>query len=87
MIAADFLELLRCPRTGQSLACAAPGLLAEVNAASAAGGHGESSDILHEALVSQDGSTLYPVCDGIPVLLAERAILRQPSAQLSHSDL
>jgi uncharacterized protein YbaR (Trm112 family) len=45
----NLLDLVRCPRTGQTLKMA--------------GGR----------LVTEDGSTSYPVEDGIPVLLPEAA--------------
>ena len=65
MIAADFLNLLRCPRTGLTLSLADAALLSRV---------GEQTPPVVEALVSADGRWLYPVRDGIPLLLAEEAI-------------
>ena len=69
MIIPEFLALLRCPASGQPLALAGADLLAQVNAGSGRpGGH------LVAALVREDRQVLYPVLDGIPVLLIEEAI-------------
>ena len=81
--AADLVEMLRCPETGLGLRVAPPELLAEVNAriTRAAG-----SDVrnragtivqtpLDGALLLSDRSALYPVLDGIPVLLVDEAVL------------
>ena len=62
MIPADLLDLLRCPRTGQPLAVADASLLARLNPPPS------------EALVGLDRSFVYPVLDGIPLLLAQEAI-------------
>ena len=70
MIPADLLELLRCPQTRQTLALAGPETLATVNARTAGGEH----STLQAALVRADGAMLYPIRNGIPVLLAEQAI-------------
>lgn len=76
MIPADLLALLRCPLTRQPLTWASPELLATVNANLGQSDTlvGKIGGILDAALVRADGAVVYPVLDGIPVLLAERAI-------------
>lgn len=60
MIAPALLEILRCPATGQRLRPATPEELKRLD--------GE------EALASADGRKLYPVRDGIPLLVALAAV-------------
>jgi uncharacterized protein len=62
MLDADFLALLRCPLTMQPLRLAPPDLLARLPVP------------LDAALVREDGAVVYPIRDGIPVLLPEEAI-------------
>ena len=75
----SFLSLLRCPRTGEELRVAEAGELAGHNESirggqlsNAAGQKLEQA--MEGALVSACGRWLYPVLDGIPVLLAEEAV-------------
>jgi len=74
------LSILCCPVTHKGLSLASPGLLAEVNAAIGAGGvHNRDGNALAaplaEALVTDDGKLLYPVNDGIPVLLEGESVM------------
>ena len=73
------LSILCCPVTHKGLSLARPGVLKSVNAAIDAGkllNHdgGAVAENLTEALVTDDGKTLYPINDGIPVLLEGEAV-------------
>ena len=80
----SFLAMLRCPRTGGELRLAGAEELAALNQSllegklkNAAGRKMERS--MEGAMVSACGRWLYPVHDGIPVLLVEEALqLGQP---------
>ena len=66
MIDPDFLALLRCPATRQTLAAVPPELLKSLI--------DRLPDGVSEALLRADGSMIYPIKDGIPVLLVEAGI-------------
>lgn len=73
------LAILCCPVTHKGLSLARPDLLKKVNTAidqgKVANREGTPVDAsLKEALVTDDGKLLYPVKDGIPVLLEAEAI-------------
>lgn len=68
MIDADLLALLRCPLTLQPLHPASPEMLSRLPVP------------LDAALVREDGTALYPIRDGIPVLLPDAAIALDSSA-------
>ena len=68
------LSILCCPVTHKGLSLARKDLLESINKAIHAGKlnnrDGEVLDArLEEALVTDDGKILYPISDGIPVLL------------------
>ena len=74
------LDILCCPETRGKLRMADDALLATINKAGAAGtlknAAGEKiSETLTEVLVNEAGSRAYIVREGIPVLLADEAIL------------
>ncbi len=74
------LSILCCPVTHKGLSLARADLLKSVNAAIDAGklqNHDGTklADRLAEALVTDDGKILYPVNDGIPVLLEGESVV------------
>ncbi len=78
-VSEELLEILVCPETKQPVRPASAEQLAELNAKIEAGSlrnrGGESvTRPLEEALVREDGRVLYPVDDGIPVMLIEESI-------------
>ncbi len=81
------LSILCCPITHKGLSLARGDLLKRVNAAIAEGKlvNREGSPLagrLKEALVTDDGKLLYPVADGIPVLLEAESV---PLEQLAET--
>ena len=75
----ELLEILVCPETKQPVSEASAEGLAKVNAEIEAGklrnrGGEALSRPLSEGLVREDGKVLYPVDDGIPVMLIEESL-------------
>jgi uncharacterized protein YbaR (Trm112 family) len=75
----EFLAILVCPKTRKPLRAATAAELARVNDAVRAGtlknAGGEAvATPLQEGLVVDGESVLYPIVDGIPVLLVQEAI-------------
>ncbi len=78
-VSSDLIEILVCPETRQPVKLASADQLAALNRKIEAGElrnrGGESvAKQLEEALVREDGKVLYPVDDGIPVMLVEESI-------------
>ncbi|MEJ2129682.1 MAG: Trm112 family protein [Woeseiaceae bacterium] len=73
------LAILRCPVTHKELSLAKGQTLKKVNAAISDGKLSNRDgrvldEALDEALLTDDGKVLYPVADGIPVLLEGESI-------------
>lgn len=73
------LAILRCPVTYKELSLAKSATLKEVNAAIDAGTLSNREgrvldEVMTEALVTDDGKVLYPVANGIPVLLEGESV-------------
>ena len=73
------LAILRCPVTHKGLSLAKRATLKDVNAAIESGTISNRdgrvlAEPLAEALVTDDGKVLYPVAEGIPVLLEGESI-------------
>jgi len=80
MIDRKLVEILRCPVTRQAVAVASKTQLRELNAAIDAGelchpGGRKVEASLEAALLTSDGTRIYAVRDGIPIMLADEAIL------------
>jgi len=75
----DLLQILACPESHQSLAEAEATLLAKINDRIAAGQAKNRAGAavtakLEGGLVRQDGKLVYPIREGIPVLLIDEGI-------------
>ncbi|TMA30223.1 MAG: hypothetical protein E6J87_18750 [Deltaproteobacteria bacterium] len=78
-VSSELLEILVCPETKQPIALAGPDVLARINAEIDAGrlrnrGGEAVKTRISEGLIRQDGRVLYPVDDGIPVMLIDESI-------------
>lgn len=79
MIDKDLLQILACPESHQPLAEADAALLAQINDRVAAGqAKNRAGNLVKEklegGLVRQDGTLVYPIREGIPVLLIDEGI-------------
>jgi len=75
----DYLQMLACPETRQTLEEASTAVLAKLNQAIAKGtvknkGGTAVTAPVAAGLVRKDGKALYPIVDRIPVLLVDEAI-------------
>ena len=78
-ISSELLEILVCPETRQPVALASEAILKKLNSEIAEqrlrnrGGE-QVTEPIAEGLVREDGRILYPIDDGIPVMLIEESI-------------
>ena len=78
------LPLLRCPLSRQPLAVASPALLARLEAERAAGTLRNRAGLppagpIEAGLVRADGALFFPVCSGIPLLVADESVTLSPA--------
>jgi uncharacterized protein YbaR (Trm112 family) len=78
-VATDLVEILVCPETKQTVRLATAAELASINGKISSGtlrnrGGEPLKNVLLEALIREDGRILYPVDDGIPVMLVEESV-------------
>jgi uncharacterized protein len=79
MLDKETIEILACPVTHQSLQMADAATIARINGAIEAGKLQDQlgrpvKQSLAEGLIREDGKVLYPVREGIPVMLADEGI-------------
>lgn len=75
----DLLEMLACPETKEPVHVADQALIDRLNEAQKAGtlknrGGKAVEEPLQEGFIREDKAYLYPVIDGIPVMLIDEAI-------------
>ena len=78
-ISKDLLSILVCPRTRRPLSMASDEQVAALNASIAGGsvknvGDRKVERPMEAGLLTEDGEVIYPVLDGIPVLLIDEGI-------------
>lgn len=83
MLSEPLLAIVQCPETRQKLVRAPEPLVEDLNRAIAAGqlrnrGGDKLERPLDAGLIREDGQVMYPVLDGIPVLLVDEGIPLAP---------
>ena len=78
-IDSTLLKILVCPETKESVAMASSAILNDVNARIARGEvkttkGAKVEQSLTEALIRSDGKRLYPIVNGIPVMMIDEGI-------------
>lgn len=79
MLDQDLLDILVCPETHQPVTVADSEVLARVNAAVADGraatrGGEPVAEPMDAGLLREDGQVLYPVRQGIPIMLVDESV-------------
>lgn len=89
-ITPEFLAILRCPEDRSTLSTADAATVERLNREQAAGRLRNRGGELVErpldgGLVRADRAYLYPIVDGIPVLLIDEAVALSPTAENGHT--
>ena len=76
----EFLEILRCPVTGQPLRVLTDEELQKINGRIESGSvkYADETNVaetLNEGIITEDGETVYVIENGIPVMLKEKGIV------------
>ena len=80
----EYLSILMCPKTKGALRMATGDEVARVNAAVEAGT--VEVERFEAGLVSENGNLIYPIRDGIPVLLADAALVLASDGGIAPSE-
>lgn len=81
----DLLSILMCPKTKGTLRLATTAEIEQANALIRAGSTTQEEP-LEAGLMCEEGGLIYPVREGIPVLLAAEAIALDPAADQPSPD-
>jgi uncharacterized protein YbaR (Trm112 family) len=79
MISSELLQILCCPESHQTLTLADPALIERTNQQIAAGQvHNRGGQVVREpiesGLIREDNQWMYPIRNGIPIMLIDEAI-------------
>jgi uncharacterized protein YbaR (Trm112 family) len=74
MVTPELLQILRCPETMQKVRIATTEEIQPFTAQTRTRSGTQIESPLEQGLIREDGTVLYPIRNGIPVMLMEEAI-------------